>query len=228
MESAEGILLFTKRDNATAWLQYQANRFFDKDYATDRLRIWDVAGLNPDLLSQVNSCKLPEELASTSFAKTIDAVGTPAILKSGICRAEYDMGPSLKNFVEFVLPKQHDPLQMSTRNRKLTQLIAIAEDGKLPPNFNRLDWIGTPFGRMSYPDNHDNRTGDELKQIAATLLNKIYPDTRVAQNGFTFKTQQEKCNNVDSLRKTGTADTGYTRRAVPSLPQGRVKRTPSL
>lgn len=136
------------------------------------------------------------------------------------------MGPSLKNFVDFLLPREHDPLRMNIRNRKITQLIAIAEDGKLPPSFNRLDWIGTPFGRMIYPDKQDNRTGDELKQIASTLLNKIYPDTRTGPD-FKIKLLEQKQKHLDALM-TGTGDTRYTRRAVPSLPPSRVKRTPSL
>ena len=187
-----------------------------------------MAGLNPDLLSQVNSCKLPEELASTSFAKTIDAVGTPETLKHGICRAEYDMGPSLSNFIAFTDSAQHDPLKMNIRNRRIIQLLYICEKGELPQNFNRLDWFGTTLSRMHDPLIRQRYSTDQIKEIAHSLTKMIYPDIRVSQNSFTHKTRQELRNNVDSLCKTATDDTGYTRRAVPSLPQGRVKRTPSF
>lgn len=184
--------------------------------------------MNPDLLSQVNSCKLPEELASTSFAKTIDAVGTSETLKHGICRAEYDMGPSLSNFIAFMDSDQHDPLRLSVRNKKLTQLLYIGETGELPQNFNRLDWFGTTLSRMHDPLIRQRYSTDQIKEIAHSLTKMIYPDIRVSQNSFTHKTRQERRNNVDSLCKTATDDTGYTRRAVPAQRQGRVKRIPSL
>lgn len=136
------------------------------------------------------------------------------------------MGPSLKNFVELLLPREHDPLKMNTRNRKIIQLIAIAEDGKLPPSFNRLDWIGTPLSRMAYPDNQDNRTGDELQKIAATLQDKIYPDIRTGAD-FKIKLLEQKQKHLNALKK-GTDTPVTVRRAVPSLPNGRAKRTPSL
>ena len=184
--------------------------------------------MNPDLLSQDNSCKLPEEMASTSFAKTIDAVGTSETLKHGICRAEYDMGPSLSNCIAFMDSDQHDPLRLSVRNKKLTQLLYIGETGELPQNFNRLDWFGTTLSRMHDPLIRQRYSTDQIKEIAHSLTKMIYPDIRVSQNSFTHKTRQERRNNVDSLCKTATDDTGYTRRAVPAQRQGRVKRMPSL
>lgn len=117
-------------------------------------------------------------------AKTIDAVGTSETLKHGICRAEYDMGPSLSNFIAFMDSDQHDPLRLSVRNKKLTQLLYIGETGELPQNFNRLDWFGTTLSRMHDPLIRQRYSTDQIKEIAHSLTKMIYPDIRVSQNSF--------------------------------------------
>lgn len=186
-----------------------------------------MAGLDPSALSQVNSCKLPEKLASTPFIKTIDAVGTPTILKSGVCRVEYDMGPSLENFSAFLNSPQHDPLKLNIRNRKITQLLYIGEKGELPQNFDRHDWIGTALSRMSDPLVRQGYSPDHIKEIARSLIEKIYPDIRTVP-GFKVRQLEQKPKPLDTIHKKGTDDTRPVRRAVPSIRPERAKRSPSI
>ena len=179
-------------------------------------------------MNRINPCNLPEELAQTRFVKTFDAVGTPEMLKTGICRAEYDMGPSLSNFLAFMDSTQHDLLKLSIRNRKITQLLYIGEKGELPQNYNPPDWVGTTLCRMADPLIRQQYSPDQLKNIGCQLTEKLYPDTRIAQNGFTFQTQQERYNYYESLSKTPMNDAVITPRAVPSQPRQGRKSTPTL
>lgn len=186
-----------------------------------------MAGLDPSALHRIDSCKLPEELALTPFVKKIDAVGTPAILKSGICRAEYDMGPNLKNFIDFLESNQHDQLYVSLRNRKITNLMFISENGELPQNFDNLQWIGDALKMQKEFPVKAYYSPKELKSVGSVLLRQMFPDTRIVPE-VNIELSEQKQDHLDTIVKKGTDDTGFARRAVPSLPTSSVKRTPSL
>ena len=170
-------------------------------------------------MNRINPCNLPEELAQTRFVKTFDAVGTPEMLKTGICRAEYDMGPNLSNFLAFMDSPLHDPLHLSIRNRKLTQLIYIAENGQIPQSLNRLDWIGTTLVRMADPLIEQQYSPDQLKDIGRKLTQTLYPETRIVQESVKHDNLPQKQDHVGYLRNAGTA----IPRQIPSLAPKQTK-----
>lgn len=182
VESAQGVLLFSRDDGLNAWLQYHANTFFDKDYATDKLRIWDVAPLDASLRQKADAWSLagvPEAYTSSELrTPPAEALVSPDVLKYGICRAEYDMGPTLENFCAFYQTEAHAPLHLTSRNRRIIDLLQIVINGDLPHRYRPQDWIGTTLGRMAQPAQRTQYSPHQFSEVAQRILAEKYPGIR--------------------------------------------------
>lgn len=113
---------------------------------------------------------------------------------------------------------------MSIRNRKITSLLYLREEGRLPANIQDLEWIASNIKRFTGHILGEHYSLNECKEISSILLNKMFPDIRIIP-GMNIEQKQQQ---LDAMPKQITDGIRHTHRAVPALRQKRIKRTVSL
>lgn len=211
MESAEGVLVFSVRDQAADWLQYQADRFFDQDFRSDTLRIWDLPAWDRTLLTKM----VPVDVRMDRMPAAERFAGTD-VLCGGICRAEYDMAPSLGNFTAFLNSARHGPLKLSGPNRKIANLLYLKEKGELPLNNQNLNWAASMVKTFTGKNLREHYSRQELKKLSSVLLHRMFPRIRSGSSAD------------DPTGHPAPAVKGKTLRAVPSIRPRASKRSPGI
>jgi len=145
VETDKGILLFSNNDKGIGGmvrlLQYYEREFFKALKTENRLRIYDVNGLNPDHLKQVDkgcSIDLSEYLEAFPANCLVDADS----LNISVLRKEYDLYPTVHNYGVFINGNV-DEGYMSDHNYRIAFLLHLTENAS---PFSGID-IENPYKR---------------------------------------------------------------------------------